>query len=95
MTCEKKDGVLPMVSFLLLIEQVCQLCFVIGKQVHCQLLVSAQSPNEGVASASYCLLLVFLLFREKKVYFKPTKTISCGEYFNALNQSQNQLIIGT
>lgn len=33
MTCEKKDAVLLMVSFSLLIEQACQLCFVTGKQV--------------------------------------------------------------
>lgn len=33
MTCEKKGAVLLTVSFSLLIEQGCQLCFVTGEQV--------------------------------------------------------------
>ena len=75
-------------------EQLCQLHFVIGKQVYCRRSFSARSLNEGVASASYCLLLVFLLL-EKKICFKPMKTISHGDYFSALKQSHNRLLVET
>lgn len=82
------------ILFLFFMEQLCQLCFVIGKQAHCPRSVSARSLNEALASASHCVLLVFLLL-EKKICFKPMKTISHGGYFSALKQSHDRLIIET